>query len=186
MGDRHMFRARWHDYSEGIFFVTICTYNKKKSFGEVVGTTMKLSKLGEIVEQCITTIKVHSKDTNLLNYTVMPNHVHLLIQIEPVGTQYIASAPSIAPMNTGCLKPPRHGEACPINHHNSRLTVVIRTLKAAITRKGKEQGIISPQRQVWQSRFHEHIVKNQREYEKIFAYISENPLRWSLDVFNCE
>ena len=112
-------------------------------------------------------------------------------------TQYIASAnrtETNADMlscvdttsNMGCLKPPKHGERCVLNHYNSRLSVVVRTFKAAVTRvltnQLRTQCIASLP--IWQSRFHEHVVRDSRDYENINAYITENPLRWDKDVFN--
>lgn len=36
---------------------------------------------------------------------------------------------------------------------------------------------------VWQRGFHDHIIRNKNDYDKIAKYISENPLRWELDCF---
>lgn len=37
---------------------------------------------------------------------------------------------------------------------------------------------------VWQSNFHDHIVRDYQEYKKIFYYIENNPKNWNLDKFN--
>lgn len=55
--DRHAFRASWHDYNEGIYFVTICTAGRRHIFGQVIDGKM------------------------VLNHIVMPNHIHILMQI---------------------------------------------------------------------------------------------------------
>jgi REP element-mobilizing transposase RayT len=34
---------------------------------------------------------------------------------------------------------------------------------------------------VWQSRFHEHIIRNKPELNKIREYIINNPLNWETD-----
>lgn len=31
---------------------------------------------------------------------------------------------------------------------------------------------------LWQKLFHDHIIRNEQEYEKIWAYIDTNPLKW--------
>ena len=35
----------------------------------------------------------------------------------------------------------------------------------------------------WQSRFHDHIIRNAESFERIQNYISENPKNWKDDKF---
>jgi REP element-mobilizing transposase RayT len=35
----------------------------------------------------------------------------------------------------------------------------------------------------WQPRFHDHIIRNQDEYHRIFNYITNNPANWKNDSF---
>ena len=156
MADRHQFRANWHDYNGGIYFVTVCTHGRRHTLGSITNGEMHLSELGKITDRCINELERHHPDVSLLNYVVMPNHIHLAIDISPapsteVGTRYIASlrasnpesASNSAPnpdanpapsQKMGCLKQARNGDACDDFHHNCRLASVIGSLKAAITR----------------------------------------------------
>ena len=36
---------------------------------------------------------------------------------------------------------------------------------------------------VWQRSYHDHVIRNQVGYEKIWAYIENNPLKWEADCF---
>ena len=36
---------------------------------------------------------------------------------------------------------------------------------------------------VWQRSFHDHVIRTQKDYEKIWMYIETNPLRWDKDCF---
>ena len=36
----------------------------------------------------------------------------------------------------------------------------------------------------WQPRFHDHIIKNNDEYQRIAKYITNNPVNWKNDKFN--
>ncbi|MBQ2948295.1 MAG: transposase [Clostridia bacterium] len=38
-------------------------------------------------------------------------------------------------------------------------------------------------RQIWQRSFHDHIIRDERDYLKIWRYIEENPQRWEQDCF---
>ncbi|MGM9828973.1 MAG: hypothetical protein ACI30C_02930, partial [Muribaculaceae bacterium] len=138
MSDRHTFRAEWHDYNSGIYFVTICSKDKQHIFGRIENGIMIMSDIGKIINECLTSIPNHHKDVELWNHVVMPNHIHIVLV---VGAQYFAPAQSVPAQsnaypaesiqNIGCLRPPRHGEPRYDNHFNSRLAVIIRSIKAA-------------------------------------------------------
>ncbi|WP_332367607.1 hypothetical protein [Spirosoma telluris] len=38
----------------------------------------------------------------------------------------------------------------------------------------------------WQARFHDHIIRNDTEYQRINDYIEQNPERWDADKFYTE
>lgn len=42
---------------------------------------------------------------------------------------------------------------------------------------------LSPEIDVWQRSFHDHVIRNQARYDLIWNYIDTNPLRWSEDCF---
>ena len=39
---------------------------------------------------------------------------------------------------------------------------------------------------IWQRGFHDHVIRDRRDYEKIARYICENPMRWQYDCFYAE
>ena len=55
------------------------------------------------------------------------------------------------------------------------LANIIGSLKAGVT---KEIG-----KTVWQTRFHDHVIRNEKSYLKIWNYIDTNPLQWEKDIF---
>lgn len=204
--NRHQSRADWHDYCDGVYFVTICSADKKHIFGETAEGEMRLSELGMITADCLHEIPAHHPDAEIISHVVMPNHLHIIIAITrpaignpgipgsgipgPVRTRYIASSsaesiiasPGAKSNILGCLKPPKHGEICNDFHHNSRLAVIVGSFKAAVTRLARTRCIASLP--VWQPRFHEHIIRNQHALDNIMTYIDENVSRWDKDCFN--
>lgn len=36
---------------------------------------------------------------------------------------------------------------------------------------------------IWQKSFYDHIIRNQRDYERIWQYINDNPIKWTLDEY---
>lgn len=205
--NRRQSRADWHDYCDGVYFVTICSADKKHIFGEITDGEMGLSELGLIAADCLHEIPAHHPDAEIISHVVMPNHLHIIIAITtraaignpgipgsgipgPVRTRYIASSsaesiiasPGAKSNILGCLKPPKHGEICNDFHHNSRLAVIVGSFKAAVTRLARTRCIASLP--VWQPRFHEHIIRNQHALDNIMTYIDENVSRWDKDCFN--
>ncbi|MCX6122937.1 MAG: hypothetical protein NTX44_15100 [Ignavibacteriales bacterium] len=79
---RKSIRLKEYDYSQpGEYFVTICTYDRKCFLGEGIEEKIKLSPIGEIVENCWKEIPKHFSKVNLDEYVIMPNHVHVIIVI---------------------------------------------------------------------------------------------------------
>ena len=55
------------------------------------------------------------------------------------------------------------------------ISIVLKQMKEYVTKQ-----IDQP---IWQKSFHDHIIRGQADYEKIWQYIDENPLKWELDCF---
>ena len=65
----------------------------------------------------------------------------------------------------------------------TKLSTVVGQYKSAVTRCLREAGW---SQQVWQTSFHDHVIRDQRGYERIWAYIDTNPIRWKDDCFYVE
>lgn len=52
--------------------------------------------------------------------------------------------------------------------------------KAAVTKRIHE---IQTDLKVWQTSFHDHVIRNQADYERIWQYIDTNIARWAEDCF---
>ena len=60
------------------------------------------------------------------------------------------------------------------------LSTVIGQYKASVA---KEIHKLYPDMQIWQRSFHDHIIRNQKEYEKIWEYVQYNTQKWEEDCF---
>ena len=69
------------------------------------------------------------------------------------------------------------------NSGNTNLNTVIGQYKSGVTRKIRE---ICPEKCVWQRSYHDHVIRNEKQYRKIWEYIDNNPKQWELDCFYCE
>jgi len=54
--------------------------------------------------------------------------------------------------------------------------------KAAVTKANRRRGG-DPNAVIWQSKFYDHVVRDERDLERIRAYIAFNPGRWSEDEY---
>ena len=63
------------------------------------------------------------------------------------------------------------------------LNTIIGLYKSGVSRKIHEQ---SPDLVVWQRSYHDHIIRNRTDYEKIWNYIDGNPQKWMDDCYYIE
>jgi len=94
---RRSIRLKGYDYSgDGLYFLTICTQDRTKLFGEVVNGDMVLNEAGRKADQCWLEIPEHFKNVILHDFVVMPNHVHGVIELiqentgASVGAKYFS------------------------------------------------------------------------------------------------
>lgn len=173
MKSRRSVRVQWHDYDCGLYFITICTNHHNHYFGTIENKQMHLSEIGDIVKRCINEIPVHHNNVEIIEWVVMPNHLHMLISVE-AGLDRRTD-------ETGCLKPPKYDIGVNDKHFNSGLAITIGTFKAAVSRELKRNGIRV--NKLWQRNYHEHIVRNKDNLRLITEYIVGNVLNWERDCF---
>lgn len=142
-------RIPGYDYStEGYYFVTICTHEKKCIFWD----GHELSRLGLIAQEDLVKMNSHYSRLHMEKWVVMPNHIHAIIIIGCDGKE-------------GALPD---------------LNVVMGQYKSGVSRKVRA---LDPGKKVWQRSYHDHGIRSQIEYEKIWQYIDTNPQRWTDDCF---
>jgi REP element-mobilizing transposase RayT len=171
-------RLKGWDYSSaGYYFITICTKNREPFFGEVKGDEMHLNPMGEIAKIYWLEIPIHFTNTTLDEFIVMPNHVHgiVVIQDASVETQHVAS------LQQQMQKPHIHREFGPLQPGS--LSTIIRSYKSAVTRWARKNGYDDFS---WQSRFYDHIIRDETSLQSICQYICDNPLKWAQDENNPE
>ena len=157
-------RLNGYDYSTpGAYFITICTHNKKCLFSEIVGAIHelpenKLTEYGKYAEYVIN-ILPERFDILISKYVIMPNHIHMLIEInEDNEKRAIRESPL---------------------QKRSIIDKAVGFLKMNVSRKIKE----TYDEKIWQRSFHDHIIRGERDYREIWEYIDTNVIRWDKDKF---
>ncbi len=205
---RHTPRAKWHKYNGAEYFVTICTSGREHYFGDVRNGQTRLTAVGEYTKQCIEKISEINQDVDVPLYVIMPNHIHLIVIINgdkpdaanqilqtAVGLSYYGSrgddgrlprcdSPTMPQCeNPTAPQPTENGIKLEMQRRANccgRLSHIIGRFKSAVTRFARENGIPF----AWQPRFHDRIVRNQNEMNRIAEYIEQNPAKWETDCYN--
>ncbi len=106
----------------------------------------------------------------------MPNHVHGIVWIaETDGKERSrVGAQGLAPLQEHTPRP--H-----VTHHS--LGAFVQGFKSAVTREINNLRH-TPGTPVWQRNYYEHIIRDDRELDRIRVYIQENPAKWQEDENN--
>ena len=139
-----------YDYStNGAYFVTICTQDRRKILSSIVGDDAHIvpKPYGSVAEKYIRNVPEIEK------YVIMPDHIHLLIQLDN-GSMW-ASTP------TGAKK-----------QHN-RVSNIVRSIKVLVAKEIGES--------IFQRSYYDHVIRNQRDYDEIWQYIENNPRKWRIE-----
>jgi len=152
-------RLQGYDYSRsGIYFLTVCVKNNEPMFGKIENGIMQLNERGQIAQIELINTANHLQ-FELIEYVIMPNHVHLLAAItkpQPVGA---------------AITPPE-----PLSKR--MVPKIVQGYKAAVTRK---LGF-----SLWQRSYFDIIVKDDEELQHIQRYTQNNPITWQRDRFFCK
>jgi REP element-mobilizing transposase RayT len=139
--------------------ITTCTAGRRNTFGTIRLGAMRLSRLGQLVEEHWLDLPNHHGPLVQLDaFVVMPNHFHGIVTILP--TSRFPDAPAAAPLGN-----------------------LVGGFKASVTREwnalhGTPGGV------VWQPRFYEHIIRHEKALARIRDYILNNPQQWTIDREN--
>ena len=148
-------RLKNYDYSQnGAYYITICVEGKRCLLGRIENQQVRLSNYGETAKKYIEGIESHYQYVRVVNYVVMPNHVHMLIQ-KDIPPQILLQG----------------------YQNNEIKTASIETIIHAFKRFTTGEFGHS----IWQSSFYEHIIRNLADIQRVSDYIDANPRRWRTD-----
>ncbi len=172
MPNRRSIRLQKYDYTHtGAYFVTICTQNQKRLFGDVSDKHMTLNNAGRMVQMIWNELpeKYHGVETDA--FQIMPNHVHGVVVLvgangQPRGTN--GQPRGVAPTMS--------------------LPDVVHRFKSMTTKRYTDAVKTAawppfPGR-LWQRNYYERIIRNENELNRIRKYITGNPVTRDTDREN--
>ncbi|PKQ62938.1 hypothetical protein BZG01_16795 [Labilibaculum manganireducens] len=187
--NRKNIRKRNYDYTNtGWYFVTICTKNREHFFGEIRNEEMQLSVIGKQAQIFWLEIPKHFPNVELGEFVIMPDHIHGIIGI--VNRKGVACKIPTDISNIACKIPTskiptdtsnKNEYMASISPKSGSLSAIIRSYKSALTRWC---GLNDSHSFSWLARFHERIIRNQEEYNRIEEYIHSNPKKCQIQTLH--
>jgi len=182
-------RLQGYDYgANGAYFVTICTQKRIRYFGEIVRAvqtdnypsllnpnenppitgnpetdfhpSLRETLIGKIAHDCWVAIPDHFPFVALDEFVIMPDHIHGILFFN---------------------KPDKHDwQINTFGRQSQNLGSVLRGFKASVKKFANETGTEFG----WQSRYHDRIIRDEDELNRIRLYIKNNPTNWLKDELN--
>ena len=153
---RKSIRLNGYDYSScGAYFVTLCTKDKKKLFWNSVGANCVRPNEPPLSEIGKSVDYEINKISTIYNAVIIDKYVVMPNHIHMI-IMILSDEygrPQVAPT----------------------VSRLVKQFKGSIS---KQVGF-----PVWQRSYHDHIIRNQSDYDEIWQYIDENPLKWKLDCY---
>lgn len=173
---------------------------------------MVLSPFGQIADSCWLEIPDHAKHVQLGPYVIMPNHVHGIIILAgncaprkipqddngagapltgracvetthalslPMGRTNDPGRTDDLPRQTGDGHAKTIGQMRFRKPGKNTISTIVGGFKSAVSNEIHKCGYEFS----WQSRFHDHIIRDADEYDRIAKYIVNNPAQWAADKF---
>ena len=157
---RKQVRLKDYDYSKnGYYFITVCTHNRQRLFGEIVGATLcgRPNNPRKMTEKWLLELENKFCDVKICEYVIMPDHIHFLI------------------CKTG-------------DHAESPLRDIVGWFKTMTTNEyiaNVKNNVFLPfDKKLWQRNYYEHVIRDENDYIEKAQYMLNNPLKWELDIKN--
>ena len=152
-------RLKGYDYSkQGVYFITFCTFERcllfwKNPLDETLTEKGEHLNFAGKIADEAVRLVPEKFPVRIDKYVVMPNHIHILLTVKETETD---------------------------NEQIGTVSMVVRNIKMNISKRLHRLKIDDV---IWQRSFHDHIVRGEKDYLKIWEYIENNPRKWAEDCF---
>ena len=150
-------RLKGYDYSQnGAYFITMCVKDRREMLWNAVGARIARPQNTEDLSEYGIVIK------NAIN-NISEQYPSVLVDKYVIMPNHIHMILLVDSSGDGrAMRAPT-------------ISTVINQMKGYVT---KQIGF-----SLWQKLFHDHIIRNEEEYRKIWEYIDTNPLKWEDDCY---
>lgn len=137
--------------------MTICTQDRRCILSDIcVGrglgpAEVRLTPCGEIAEKQLIDLERRYPAVHIDKYVIMPDHVHAIVRLDE---QAAGASPRPTLVDVICA---------------------YKSLTSRLCRK------LIPAPKIFQTSFHDHVIRNETDYREVWAYIDGNPAAWQAD-----
>ena len=164
-------RLKNYDYNiSGAYFITICTKDRKHILGSIVnaeGIVVKSSGIVGRVDPGAPNIKL-SQYGQIVSKCIAD--INFCYESRVTVDKYI-----VMPNHIHLIVSINGGAPGSTRPTSTAIPNVISAFKK-ITNKQCEL-------KLWQSSYYDHIIRSEKDYQEIWKYIDENPIKWELDKY---
>lgn len=167
MSSRRSIRLKNHDYTSGVYFITLVTDQRRRLFGEIIDGKMCLSPAGEEARDQWLNLANLRSNTLLDEFVVMPDHFHAIIWLKKSDSQFEFPrfyGQPVLPLRR-FSRSRGQSLASVIGSYKSGLSRYLRSIDCSLG-------------QIWQRDYFERIVMNKTELLAYRKYIRDNPKNW--------
>ncbi len=152
-------RLKGYNYSQnGVYFLTVCTKAKECILGSVVGDGVLDVPQMHLSEYGKIVEKCITEMAETYEHITFDNYVIMPNHIHLLVMIYSDDKEKIS-----------------VSPQNAEIPKLISTLKRFVNRKIGYN--------IWQRSYHDHIVRNEKEYNNIWEYVEYNASKWKDDCF---
>ena len=162
-------RLSHYDYSSnGAYFITMCTKDRTNILGDIIGKAEEgvgdndVDDVDDVGANCV------RLNPSNIGQIVLDEIVNLNTVYDTVSLDCYVVMPNHIHMII-MIDCERRTQFAPT------ISTIVKQFKGKIT---KEIGY-----SIWQKSFHDHVIRDERDYTKIYEYIQTNPLKWKLDKY---
>ena len=139
---------------------------------------MELNKIGELAQKYWMEIPQHFSFVELQNFVIMPDHMHGILTIKnPEETRQclVSSTTHVDNPDNSHDDPNETPRQLRFqNQGKNTISSVVGSYKSVVTRNAR----FIEKNFRWQSRFHDHVIRDPISFERIQKYIIDNPKNW--------
>ena len=145
---------------------------------------MHLNKIGLLAQKYWIEISNHFPFVELGNFVIMPNHTHGILIIDKSSeinaiNNVVDDVETLHCNVSTNVNANKNEQMAKISPKAGSISTIIRSYKSVVSKNARKIHADF----AWQSRFHDHIIRNNNSFIKIQNYITNNPSNWSKDKF---
>ena len=156
-------RLRQYDYSQnGIYHLIICTNGRKRILSEIIAENQTSGAETLIERPCVRLTEIGRIVDDAIN-NIAVHYDNITVEKYVIMPNHIHLLLAVdQPIDGRLVIAPT-------------VSTVIKQMKTYVT---KQAGY-----PIWQKGYYDHIVKNEADYESVWTYIDENPVKWENDEY---